>query len=430
MSCLVLCRTWDWPQAQVLSHRFHPLLLFFRRSHLRTSPMILDPCISCDVPRQSGGSAQIPFLTGDEPKSVENRTFDTEAIEPEDLEPRRIELDRNLGTDPYQKQERFMRNCIIEDMDEFGKVGAEMSYFQSQMHSDYDSAESIADSDLEDGELRKKAGFTAENAKSRRLWIFSNTNCFGETCCIVCVKKQRDRKPIQEFCFQKNVDPSNLGRSLLEGSGKIWNCEARTPSWISQWLYQWVSATNLCSKIGTTGRSTRISWISTKTSSSTRRIIDEGKGSPRYSNPKYARTGRNEKSSRTTSWWGLSAKIQRKSWDNTKAHFSVARNARTDEFYEWLRKFANYSGRLSYVSSQPAMIPSSRSMLSCDKRLPLDTWNTSGLQGNVFGNQCSTFYSLWDHPQRIQCGAPQRERESVPRATGLETLFARDDKTK
>ena len=44
---------------------------------------------------------------------------------------------------------------------------------------------------------------------------------------------------------------------------------------------------------------------------------------------------------------------------------------------------SNYSGRLSYVSSQPTMIPSSRSMLSCDKGLPLDTWNTSGLQENV-----------------------------------------------
>ena len=45
---------------------------------------------------------------------------------------------------------------------------------------------------------------------------------------------------------------------------------------------------------------------------------------------------------------------------------------------------SNYSGRLSYVSSQHAMIPSSRSVLSRDKRLPLDTWNTSGLQENVF----------------------------------------------
>ena len=39
---------------------------------------------------------------------------------------------------------------------------------------------------------------------------------------------------------------------------------------------------------------------------------------------------------------------------------------------------SNHSGRLSYVSSQPAVIPGSRSMLSRDKRLPLDTWNTSG----------------------------------------------------
>ena len=48
-----------------------------------------------------------------------------------------------------------MINSITEDMYEFGKVGAEMSYFQPQTHSDCDSAESIADSDLEDGELRK-----------------------------------------------------------------------------------------------------------------------------------------------------------------------------------------------------------------------------------------------------------------------------------
>ena len=36
---------------------------------------------------------------------------------------------------------------------------------------------------------------------------------------------------------------------------------------------------------------------------------------------------------------------------------------------------SKYSGRLSHVSSQLAMIPSSRALLSRDKRLPLDTWN-------------------------------------------------------
>ena len=49
------------------------------------------------------------------------------------------------------------QNPIAEDVEEFGKVGAEKSDIQSQMHSDYGSAESIAESDLEDGELRKMA---------------------------------------------------------------------------------------------------------------------------------------------------------------------------------------------------------------------------------------------------------------------------------
>ena len=90
---------------------------------------------------------------------------------------------------------------------------------------------------------------------------------------------------------------------------------------------------------------------------------------------------------------------------------------------------SNYSGRLSYVSSQPAINPSSRSMLSRDRRVPLDTWNTSGLQENVVGNQFSTFDSPRDHPQGIHSGAPQREQGSVPQATGRTgTLFTRDDK--
>ena len=88
---------------------------------------------------------------------------------------------------------------------------------------------------------------------------------------------------------------------------------------------------------------------------------------------------------------------------------------------------SNYSERLSYVSCQPAMIPSSRSM-SRDKRVPLDTWNTSGLQENVFGNQFSTLDSPGDHHQGIHPCAPQRERGSVPQATGSGTRFARDDK--
>ena len=89
---------------------------------------------------------------------------------------------------------------------------------------------------------------------------------------------------------------------------------------------------------------------------------------------------------------------------------------------------SNYSWRLSYVSSQLAMIPSARSMLSSDKRLLFDTRDTSGLQENVVGNQFSTFDSPRDHPQGLQSCAPQREWGPVPQATGTETLFERDDK--
>ena len=67
-------------------------------------------------------------------------------------------------------------------------------------------------------------------------------------------------------------------------------------------------------------------------------------------------------------------------------------------------------------------------MLSHDKRLLLDTWNTSGSQENVFGNQCSTFDSPRDFPQGIHFCKNQREQGQVPQATGTGTLFTSDDK--
>ena len=83
---------------------------------------------------------------------------------------------------------------------------------------------------------------------------------------------------------------------------------------------------------------------------------------------------------------------------------------------------SNSSGRLSHVYSQPAMIPSSRSMLSRDNRLPLDTWNQSGVQETVFGNQFSTFDSPRDVPQRISSDDVQRNREAVPEARRTKTI--------
>ena len=103
------------------NHKFSlTYLTYFSPSH--PSLLAHDPYLPCEDSRHSGRSTQTPFLTSYGPK----------VIEPEDLEPGRIELERNLGTDPYRTQERIMGEnypiSIAEDVDEFGKVGVEMSY--------------------------------------------------------------------------------------------------------------------------------------------------------------------------------------------------------------------------------------------------------------------------------------------------------------
>ena len=89
---------------------------------------------------------------------------------------------------------------------------------------------------------------------------------------------------------------------------------------------------------------------------------------------------------------------------------------------------SKFCGRLSHVPNQPAIIPSSRSMLSRDKRLPLDTWNQSGLQENVLGNHVSTFDSLRNHPQRISSDNVQRNREAFPEAGRTKTVHTSEDR--
>ena len=48
----------------------------------------------------------------------------------------------------------------------------------------------------------------------------------------------------------------------------------------------------------------------------------------------------------------------------------------------------------TFPVSQPARIPSPRSLVSCDKCLQPETWKPSGLQGNVFASPRSTLESL------------------------------------
>ena len=90
---------------------------------------------------------------------------------------------------------------------------------------------------------------------------------------------------------------------------------------------------------------------------------------------------------------------------------------------------SNYSGRLSHSSSQPEMIPSSRSLLSRDTRLPLTYGINLEYRRTFFGNLFSMLDSPRDLPQRIQSGDVQRNREAVPEAGITKTIHTSEDRT-
>ena len=88
---------------------------------------------------------------------------------------------------------------------------------------------------------------------------------------------------------------------------------------------------------------------------------------------------------------------------------------------------SNYGGKFSHVPSQPARIPSPRSTPSGDKRLPLETWNTSGLLENVFGNHFSTFGSSQNHYQGIPPFMTPNAAGEAPELMSTGRLVARNE---
>ena len=86
---------------------------------------------------------------------------------------------------------------------------------------------------------------------------------------------------------------------------------------------------------------------------------------------------------------------------------------------------SNQSGSLR-SPVKPAVIPSSCSMLSREC-LPLDTWNTSGPQEHVFGNQFSAVDSSRNHYHRIHHSMTPGNTGSVPVHIDTKTPVARDE---
>ena len=207
--------------------------IFPTTSPTHTRPSVHDEYFPCDGPRQGGRSTQIPSLTGYEPK----------LIEPEDLEPRRIELDRNLGTDPYQVQERFVRDnyqnlslkiwrdleklvsicpmsnhrCIpimtqrralqtrILKMENYEKVLASPLYVQGRENcnsSRIPTAPVKLSATIQEREVSAKRT-QADRREKLDVKFISGTESIGEICCNVFIGKRRTEKSIQQFHFQK-----------------------------------------------------------------------------------------------------------------------------------------------------------------------------------------------------------------------------------
>ena len=379
VSCLVPCRTWHWPQAQVLSHLPH---LSFRRSlphtQVRWRTILIYPAkIHGSVADQHKSHLlQVMSPIWSSPKSLSLEELSMTGIlgqirikhrkelwelTAKILSPKiRMNLEKSVSRcptsshrcTPIMTQRKALQTRILK-MENYEKCRIHRCICRGEglmnlLENQNSFRETGSSTDTE--ERSKCTTYSIWSLQKRKLDVkfISRAESIRETGCKVFVKEQRTGEPARELHFLSSLI-HQIGEDLFSKamkiicsvrqaqSRKIWTCEARTPSRISQSLYRWASATSLCSMMGITGRTTRICWISTRTSSSTGGIIYEGKSSPRYSDPKYARIWRHEESSRTTNWRILNAKIQRKSWDNTEAHFAIAGNARTDEFYEWFR---------------------------------------------------------------------------------------------
>ena len=166
----------------------------------------------------------------------------------------------------------------------------------------------------------------------------------GKLAALFSLGSEEPRNQFKSSVF-KNADPSNLGRSLLEGNKDHLLSQATVETMKQE---HQVESLNYC-----------ISDLQQQTYAQRLELQDaqHGKIESRRAQVRLQEelsmkekvlwntqirsmheNGRNEKSSRTTSWQSPVQNFKRKSWDNSAAYFSVARNARTDEFYEWLRR--------------------------------------------------------------------------------------------
>ena len=128
---------------------------------------------------------------------------------------------RNLGTDPYQIHERFVRSSLTERyMKEFGKVCADVTWFQSQCIPNTSRWKALQTRTLK---MENYEECRLHHCIHRIEKTMNPLECQSQRGNLLhgfhfeVKNRERIGKSIQDFCFQ-NADPSNLGRSLFEGN--------------------------------------------------------------------------------------------------------------------------------------------------------------------------------------------------------------------
>ena len=239
VSCLVLCRTWHWPAAQVLSHPLHPLHLRFRRSHLCAQALWSSTLMRCSTAEWRINTNPVSLrLWAQVGWDQRHRHRSDRAWRPraqknwawQESWNRSVSKTGKIGEKLYHWRYGWIwwswcRDVLLPFTDAF-------RLWLSGEHCRLGSWR---------WRTTKNAGFTTVFAKSRRLWILSNANRTGETCCIVFIGKRRTTKTHSRVLSSKtlirqigeDISSWREQRSLAQ-SGKSWNYEAGTPSWISQ----------------------------------------------------------------------------------------------------------------------------------------------------------------------------------------------------
>ena len=359
-------------------------------------------------------------------------------VQSDDLEPGRIELDRNIGTDPYQRLERIwemttkIRSQKIRRKLEI--FGVDMPYVQSTIHSDCDSAESIADSDLEDEESPKMLA---------RAWSQIHLKSVWEPDAVFSLRSDEPGNQFESSMFQIrwSVKIGKISSSLLEGNKDHLLSQARSE--LVKQEHQ-VGSLNCCVNElqqqayaqGLELQDAQHGYIESRREQV--RLQEEFAMKDRFSEIlKY------EIFMNCLRWKELKnyelTKSQCKNYEKIMRQYRDSRHNCCPCKNTWILWTiqGNFKKWNRITMGDCVTLPVSQKWFqvlplcwAATKSLPYDTWNAPWLQ-NVFCNQFSTFGLPRNLSQGIYHGVAhktQNETESVPRATGTGTSFTRDDK--